>query len=330
MSSKPIPVVFEPLFKPKPWGGRMLETLFGKPLPPGESIGESWEIVSLPGNESHVRGGPLAGCQISGLAGMWGPALYGAEGAERAGFPLLIKFLDARENLSVQVHPKPTDRTRVEPGVKHEAWFVVHADPGAEMFVGLKPGVTLNDLAESANTPRTAELLRRWPVTAGHCYYLPSGVIHALGAGIVVAEIQTPSEVTYRLYDWDRLGSDGKPRELHIEQALRNVRTDVPDEEILQAAASAPGAGASSVRLARCERFHIDRVRLRENVDAELPGGRMAIWIVLAGAGRLIDGDSQTAFSPGDTVLIPAERHALRAAVEQDCDLLEVTLPPAA
>ena len=188
MSSKPIPVVFEPLFKPKPWGGRMLETLFGKPLPPGEPIGESWEIVSLPANESRVRGGPLAGRQISDLAGMWGSALYGAGGVGREGFPLLIKFLDARENLSVQVHPKPIDLTRVEPGVKHEAWFVVHADPGAEMFIGLKPGVTPDDLAESANTPRTAELLRRWPVTAGQCYYLPSGVIHALGAGIVVAE----------------------------------------------------------------------------------------------------------------------------------------------
>lgn len=329
MSNIPVPVVFEPLLKPKPWGGRMLETLFDKPLPPGESIGESWEMVSLPGNESRVRGGPLAGRQLSELASMWGSALYGADGIGEDGFPLLIKFLDARENLSVQVHPKPTesDQTRLEPGVKHEAWFVVHADPGAEMFIGLKPGVTLDDLARSANTPRTAELLRRWPVTAGQCFYLPSGVIHALGAGIVVAEIQTPSDVTYRLYDWDRVGTDGQPRELHIEQALRNVRTDIPDEAIVQATGSGPGTRAAPLRMARCERFLIDRIDL--GADVELPDGGMAIWIVLAGAGRLVGGSSETQFSRGDVILVPAERGSVRAVTHRACDLLEVTLPPA-
>ncbi|MGD8453414.1 MAG: class I mannose-6-phosphate isomerase [Phycisphaerae bacterium] len=330
MNTPPIPVVFESLFKPKPWGGRQLADLFGKPLPPDEPIGESWEIVSLPGNESRVRGGPLAGRSLSELLDAWDNALCPPDARADGRFPLLIKFLDARENLSVQVHPKPPedDPTRWRPGIKHEAWYVLAADPGAELFIGLRPGVTHADLVEAANTPRSAELLRRWPVQVGDCYYLPSGVIHALGAGIVVAEVQTPSDVTYRLYDWDRRGTDGQPRELHLDQALANVRMDVPDSAIVQPLRRGDRAYATADRITTCERFQIERVRFGAGEHLELSRPAMVIWIVLAGAGTLRREGVETAFSMGDTILIPGAG-ATRVEIGAAAEVLEVSLPGA-
>jgi mannose-6-phosphate isomerase len=329
VSVPPIPVIFEPIFKPKPWGGRTLERLFGKPLPPDVPIGESWEVVSLPGNESRVRGGPLAGQSVSELVETWGRNLYGGAELAEGRFPLLIKFLDAREHLSVQVHPKPDEDapSRWRAGIKHEAWYVLHAEPGAEMFVGFKPGVRPEGVARAANTPAMAELLRRWPVKVGQCYYLPSGTAHALGAGIVVAEVQTPSDITYRLYDWDRVGLDGRPRELHIEQGLANARYDVAEEMILQPRSHTAGPLATVTRLAACERFLIDKVRLSEGVEQYIPHQEMVIWIVLTGRGVLVRERTECAFGPGDVVVTPADSTETRIVTKADCELLEVKVP---
>ena len=166
MITPPIPVTFEPIFKPKPWGGRKLADVLSKPLPPDERIGESWELVSLPENESRVREGPLAGTPIGDLVKAWGTDLYGGASLADGRFPLLIKFLDAREPLSVQVHPKPAkdDRGGWRPGIKHEAWYIIAAEPGSELFIGLKPGVTHADVVKAADTPAMADLLQRWGV----------------------------------------------------------------------------------------------------------------------------------------------------------------------
>jgi mannose-6-phosphate isomerase len=331
VSIPPIPVVFEPIFKPKPWGGRRLESLFNKPLPPGQLIGESWELVSLPGEESRVRNGPLDGQTVTELMNAWGADLYGAAKLAHGRFPLLIKFLDARENLSVQVHPKPaTDvASDSQVGVKHEAWYVLHADPGAELFVGLNPGVTTDDLARTANSPGIVDLLRRWPAKAGQWFYLPSGVVHALGAGIVVAEVQTPSDVTYRLYDWERVDSAGRPRELHIEPALHNVLMNVPDQTILQ-----PLGGPASCRPTGCPQigysgFHACRLQEPAELDRALLGTEMAIWIVLSGRGALAKDRFRCNFAPGDVVLIPADRQGLRASIAAPFELLAISPPMA-
>lgn len=335
----PMPVVFEPLFKEKPWGGRELLRLFQKPLPAGRSIGESWELVSLPGSESRVARGPHAGRTLSELVTQWGINLLGgraaADGAPAIGgvelidgqFPLLIKFLDARENLSVQVHPKPRRDGSFQPGVKHEAWYIIDAAPAAEIFVGLRPGVTAADVARVANTPEIVNLLRRRPVKPGQCYYLPSGVVHALGAGIVVAEVQTPSDVTYRLYDWQRLDEQGRPRELHIEQALANLAPDVPEELIVQPRSHVGGAFATVTKLVACERFLIDHVRLSAGLSQSTPLGEMAVWIVLRGEGLLRRGDFECPFRNGDTVLLPADDAETRVETFSDLSLLEVKIP---
>ncbi len=333
LDTPPIPVVFDPLFKTKPWGGRRLADLFGKRLPPGDPVGESWELVSLPDNESPVRGGPLAGTTLAALVEGWGTKLRGQTSLFDGRFPLLIKFLDACENLSVQVHPKPdeNDPTGWRPGIKHECWYVLHAEPDAKLYIGLKPDVTPADLERVANTPAMVDVLRVWPGRVGQCYYLPSGTLHALGAGLVVAEVQTPSDVTYRAYDWERVGLDGQPRELHIKETLENTRYDVTEDMILQPRAQVVGPLGTTTRVAACERFVLDLVHVTEPAAHVVSSGRLRIWIMLDGRGQATcehGGQAfTTAFAKGDVLLIPAGASDTQVQLETPGDWIEVTIP---
>ncbi len=332
MTLPPIPVVFEPIFKAKPWGGQRLATLLDKPLPAGQ-IGESWELVNLPGDESHVRDGPLAGVTLGELVQLWGTDLLGTAALSHGRFPLLLKFLDASQNLSIQVHPKPAadDPTGRRAGIKHEAWYVLHVDPGAQLFVGLKPGVAADDVLRVANTPAMIDVLRVWDAQPGQSYYLPSGTLHALGAGLVVVEVQTPSDITYRAYDWGRVGTDGCPRELHVEQALRNIRYDVTEDTICQPPVPIVGSFGGGTRLVRCERFVIDLVRPPAGLSHDVPSGSMRVWIVLAGGGRLVRERCGSlyccGFAKGDVVLIPYDSSHTHVELNADCEWLEVTIP---
>lgn len=327
MSIPPIPVVFEPLFKAKPWGGRRLATLLNKKLPGHDPIGESWELVSLPENESRVRGGPLAGVTLTELVNRWGRQLLGPAAPFAGRFPLLIKFLDAAENLSVQVHPKPAAPGSPQVGLKHECWYVLHTEPGARLYIGLKPGVTPADVARAANTPAMADLLHVWDGRPGQCYYLPSGTLHALGAGLVVAEIQTPSDITYRAYDWDRVGLDGRPRELHIEQTLANTRYDVTEQMIVQPRTPVTGPGGQATRIAACECFVMDLRRAPRSHGATLPTGELRIWVVLTGRGRLTRQSHECPFAAGDVILIPADCGETVLELSSDAEWIDVTIP---
>jgi mannose-6-phosphate isomerase len=326
----PIPVAFEPIFKGRPWGGRRLESLLGKRLPPDISIGESWDLVSLPSDESRVRSGPLAGVTLRELVRRWGPGLLGSATELEGGFPLLIKFLDATQDLSIQVHPKPVGDAGIDPpGVKHEAWFVVHAEPGARILAGAQDGVTQAEFKRAAGRAEMAELLRSWRVHAGDCFYLPSGTPHALGAGVVVAEVQTPSDVTYRLYDWDRPGLDGRPRELHLADGLGNLRLDILPRDIAQPHEQVDSGQAAVTRLCACERFTIDRVRMPRGLRGSIATWEPLIWIVLRGAGALRSRSSELTFGLGDVLLIPAENEGAEAELTTDVDVLEVRIPQA-
>lgn len=335
MSVPPMPLLFAPLFKVKPWGGRRLAELFHKPLPAGDPIGESWELVSLPENESRVCGGPLAGRSLAELVALWGTDLIGQARSHNGRFPLLIKFLDARENLSVQVHPKPAGAGAPRPGVKHEMWYVIDAQPGAKLYIGLKPGVRPTDVARAAGTSEMADLLRTWPATPGACYALPSGTPHALGGGVVVTEVQTPSDVTYRLYDWDRVGLDGRPRALHLEQALANVRYDVTEEMIRPPAQHVAGPSGKVERLVCTAGFSVARVAAA-GASVNVGPGPMRIWILPPGfAGGTtvvppIAGHSGVPytldFAAGDVVLLPAGA-AVQVTFGGAAQWLEVTVP---
>ncbi len=299
----PLPVLFEPNYKARPWGGDKLAALFGRPLPPGQPIGELWGLSSLPGDETRVARGPLAGKTLRELRTLWGDTLGPAD--DTGGFPLLIKFLDARENLSVQVHPSPVaGEPDSASGVKHEGWYVVDAAPHARLLLGLTPGVGREAVRDAAGSARIVEHLQSRPARAGDWFYLPSGTPHALGAGLVVVEVQTTSDVTYRLFDWDRVGPDGHPRPLHISQALANLRDDVPESEIRPIAR--PLTAPAGVRrcLLDCPAFTLahatcDPARWSEAAPAA------TVWIMLRGRGALGTRRDPLPFAPGDVLLLP-------------------------
>jgi len=326
MNNAAHPVSFEPIFKPKPWGGARLKELLGKRPPGAGPIGESWELADMVGNESRVASGDCAGMTLSELMCAWGDDLLGGVQPSHERFPLLIKFLDAARDLSVQVHPKPTDaKPAADTDIKHEAWYVVAAEPGALIYAGLRDGFAPQQLAAAANTPEIVACLRHWPAQPGQCYYLPSGTPHALGAGLVVAEIQTPSDVTYRLYDWDRVGLDGRPRTLHIEQALANIRYDLDYGQLLQCAPAA-GQARGVAALVRCPSFWIDACESAVT-RRPLPAGRMRIWMILSGRGRTEQGGATLPFSTGDTLLIPAHGPERFVRFEQRCTWLDIVVP---
>jgi mannose-6-phosphate isomerase len=302
----PQPVCFEPLLVPKPWGGRRLETLLGRPLPAGARIGESWELADLDAGRTRVRAGPLAGATPGDLIAEWGVDLLGPALPALTALPLLIKFLDATENLSVQTHPRPQAGDAAGPPVKHECWYVLHADPGACLYIGLRAGVGPDAVAGANGTRALVGLLRAWTPRTGECYFLPSGTLHALGAGVVVAEVQTPSDVTYRAYDWDRVDAAGRPRAMHLGAALENIDYNVTPGDIHRPAAVQQIALARATRLVACPAFELVRWELFAGGAAPLHRGFLRAWIVLEGALKIGHALSARPLERGDVWLLPA------------------------
>jgi mannose-6-phosphate isomerase len=325
------PLTFEPIFKPKLWGGRRLEALLDKRLPPEQTIGESWELADLESDQSVVATGPARGYRLGRLVAEWGPALLGEGHLSEGRFPLLVKYLDATQDLSVQVHPNEAVARRLGGAVrpKNEAWYVIEAAPDGCIYRGLVPGVDRAAFERAIGEGTATDLLKRIPVRPGECYYLPSGTVHALGAGVVVAEVQTPSDVTYRVFDWNRVDpGTGRVRELQIGLALECI-----DFEI-QAIRGEERSHVASVwttvtRLVTCGSFIIERVRLTEGLDQPIPYGQLVIWMVLEGRGAVAYGNGRDKldFGRGDTVLLPAGLDEARLITHSDCVWLELTVP---
>src|SRR4051794_27723594 len=220
------PLKFRPIFKERVWGGRNIERLFGKKLPENLTIGESWEITDRPEGVSEIENGPLAGKTLRRLMENHREALLGPSKAVTERFPLLIKILDAQEKLSIQVHPPAKVAAQFGDEAKTEMWYIADATPEADLYVGLKKGTTRPDFEEAITSGTVAERVHRIPVKAGDVMFLPSGRLHAIGAGNVIFEIQQNSDTTYRVFDWNRMGTDGKPRELHVPQSLASIDFD--------------------------------------------------------------------------------------------------------
>jgi len=331
---KPYPLLFEPILKPKVWGGRSLADL-GKKLPDGVSIGESWELAdlpeSIPEGRSRVRNGELAGMTLHQAIGrhrdwIMGDAHLTAEG----GFPLLIKYLDAQENLSVQVHPDDAYVSKhADAHLKSEAWVVVKSQPRAVIYKGVKPKVTAEQFTQHIRGGSAVDDLNAVPVKPGDCHYLPSGTCHALGAGIVVAEIQTPSDTTFRVYDWGRAATLGTPaRELHLEQAMQCIHFGPPAPE-RKLPPPIEVRGVRTTALAQTEYFHIERLdALTMARFSIVTSGLPEVWMMIEGSGRIeLDHNEPVELSPGVTALMPAALADASAALSRGSWLLRIKLP---
>ncbi len=311
---------------------------FNKDIPPGEKIGESWELADLPDDKSVISNGELAGQTLNSVIEKYPKEITGDENFSGP-FPLLIKFLDAEDILSVQVHPDEQTCRRLGKGEpKTECWYIISAAEGAVIYKGLKKGVSKEQFAEAIKKGGVAELLAKVSVEAGQCHFLPAGTAHSIGAGLLIAEIQTPSDTTYRVFDWNRVDDSGKARPLHIEEALESIHFGASGDNL-----SVTTAG----RLIDCEYFKMDKDAQAKGSELLLPPGKMKTLIILTGSGTIAGAEGNTVdpvrnsttagirqkqeisngveFNAGDCLLVPADYEgAIRFA--DDTQYLTVTI----
>jgi mannose-6-phosphate isomerase len=335
------PLKFKPRLLEKMWAGRKIETVLGKPLPPGKNIGESWELYDFPPGmvdkssgwiSAEVANGPLAGKTLHELVVEYGRELLGdvSPVAPHNQFPILIKFLDAREDLSIQVHPDCKYAAKhADAFLKSEAWYIVQADPGARLFKGLKPGATAEQFKDAILNGHCEQLLNAITVKPGDFFYLPSGTVHAVGAGMLAAEVQTPSDTTFRVYDFNRVDpSTSKTRQLHVEQALECIHFDeqAPTPKAVDHLGS---LHVAEKQLVKCEFFNIEEVRLNESIGEPLEYERPVVWMMLEGEAQVhVDDLSEPVrIKRGETVLLPAVMRNPVLTTEGKCLWLEVTFP---
>lgn len=319
------PLIFEPHYRRYLWGGRRLESVLNKPLPPGEDYAESWEVVDHGADQSRVANGPLRGETLHALIERFGEALLGCSGRQ---FPLLFKFLDAHRDLSLQVHPDDQAAARLDPPDlgKTEAWVVLHADPGSVIYAGLRRDVDRAALEAALKAGRAVECMHTISPKPGDCVMVPAGAPHALGAGLVIAEIQQSSDTTYRLFDWNRVGADGKPRPLHIEAGLEAINFQL-GPLCVGVPQPVPGRPARQ-QLVACDKFLLERWQL--DAAEELEAGKFQILAVIQGRAVVTSQDQQLTLAAGRTALIPAACAGTTVGPgDSSAQLLMMSLPEA-
>jgi mannose-6-phosphate isomerase len=318
------PLTFHPIFKERVWGGRELERLYGKKLPFGKIIGESWEISDRPGDESIVANGKFAGKNLRWLMENFQRELLGdARPAGGNRFPLLIKILDAREKLSLQVHPPAGKAAELKGEPKTEMWFIADAAPGAELYVGLKRGVTRAEFEKKISDGSVADCFHRVPVRAGDTMFLPSGRVHAIGDGLVIFEIQQNSDTTYRVFDWNRVGLDGKPRELHVAQSLASI--DFNDFEPKLVSEKFSGDDKIRMRpLVNDPLFNVEVLEMKTSAVAKLKGQKLQIVAAVGGQLAIKSGSEIVNLSAGQFCLIPASLERTEILAKSGASLLRI------
>jgi len=322
--SKLYPLKFRPIYKDKVWGGTRLKGLLGKDFAPLPNCGESWELSGVDGSVSAVSSGFLMDNQLNEVIEIFmgdlvGDRVFGRHGMQ---FPLLIKFLDTTEPLSVQVHPG--DRMAQERHAsfgKTEMWYVMHAEPGAEIITGFRPGVDRVTYGRHLRDNTIADILNAEQARAGDVFFIPAGRIHAIGAGITLCEIQQTSDVTYRVYDWDRPGQDGMPRELHTGEALEAI--DFSPVEAFKTAYT-PVLNRS-VNLVSCPYFTTNLIEFDKKIESDyFYLDSFVIYICLEGACTLTCPVGVETLQAGDTLLLPAEIKQVELLPATRCKVLEV------
>lgn len=306
------PILFPPIHQSRVWGGRRMETLLGQTLPDATTpFGEAWAVSDRPEAQSTTANGMT-------LHELWTnhrTEVFGASAPSSERFPLLMKILDACDDLSIQVHPPAGMAAALKGEPKTEMWFIAHADPGAKIYAGLKKGATQADFEKALQDGTVAEVVHVIEARTGDCLFIPSGRVHAIGAGLLIYEIQQNSDTTYRVFDWNRVGLDGKPRELHVQQSLQSIDYDDFEPQVQHIEADGT--------LVKCDYFD---VRLCEHAGAVGSPGEGVTVAVVSGAITV----GSTALKAGDFALIPACLDAKAREVEP-ADLtsrwLEVRIP---
>ncbi len=305
------PFLVIPTFDERPWGVRDLRPIYTKIVK--DPIGESW----LTWEDNRVANGPLAGRTLADLSKHYGRALVGRLACYEDRFPLLVKFLFTSDKLSVQVHPDDEQARRVgQPCGKTECWYVLRAQPGAQVALGLKPGVSLHQFQQAITDQRAEELLNWVGVHAGDMLYVAAGTVHTIGGGLVLVETQQTSDITYRLYDY------GRPRELHIAEGLAATKLHTNAGKVVPAALDAPDV------LVRSQFFQVEKVRLRDVLTSEVSADSPHIVVAIEGAGVVeSQGMEPISFATGDAVVVPACVGNYTLRPQWELEIMRMSLP---
>jgi len=299
------PIIFTPDMKERVWGGQKLRTVFGKDIP-YEHTGESWEIACHDNGQSVAANGPFEGKTLRDILIEDGPSVIGKTFAQGDKFPLLIKLIDAKDDLSVQVHPDDAYAAVNENGElgKSEAWVVLEADPGASLVIGLKEGTTKASFKEALEAGKLETVLNQLEVKPGDVIDIPAGLLHAIGTGILLAEVQQNSDTTYRVYDWNRVGLDGKSRELHVDKSLETIDFEGLHSTKTTVGTVTSGEGYTHTHYVTNDYFALERVDVATTYTDDRQND-FEIFIVLEGEG-VLEGDFEgLKVKKGDSLIIP-------------------------
>ncbi|HHT9125496.1 MAG TPA: type I phosphomannose isomerase catalytic subunit [Candidatus Brocadiia bacterium] len=333
------PLKFNSIYKEKIWAGHRLRTLFGRDVSADKKIGESWEIADHGKDTTTIKNGPLAGKTLHDI-------LQSAiRNPQSAGFPLLVKLIDTSEMLSVQVHPDDVYAQKYEAygeQGKMEAWYIIHAEPGAKIVYGAIPGTTVDDVKKLLKAGRVEECLNFITVKAGDVIFIPPGMIHAIGAGILLLEVSQNSDVTYRLFDWNRLGEDGMPRPLHIKKALDVLNCQPPPSPPPSRGRIRERGAQSTIKrehLLDCPKFSLELLQFEKYIVVNPPSfGRKEvnnadnfhILSVIEGEGSLQYGEDKrdfVNFSKGESILVPASLKSYGIQPSKMCKIIKTSVP---
>jgi len=322
--NKLYPIRFKPVYKDYLWGGTRIPERFGRDEPEG-IYAESWEISTHPDGESEIANGPLAGQRLRAVLAETSREMLGTNVAGDD-FPLLIKLIDARDHLSVQVHPNEANAEAAGGDPKTEMWYFLEGDPGASVYCGLNPGIGKKEFLAAMESKTLANTLRNVPAVPGEAVFVPGGRVHAIGAGCLLLEVQQRSNTTYRLHDWDRVGTDGKPRELHIEKALSVIAwNDKANPLCTPQPFTENGIEASEIK--QSDYFKLDRLELSGPTTFEPDESTFHALFLPDGAATLKWPDGETELACGQSWLIPAALKQYELIPKEPLTLLRITVP---